>query len=287
LAGQPDVQLFGTANRYSEATYGTDWLNALLREFGIGRWCLTADIDELLVYPGSEHASLHTLTRYLDQHGYEALACPLLDLYPYGPLKECRYTAGGNLFAAAPYFDPVPYDKSPVNLCPGVLIRGGMRERVFYPEFRARRLGRRIYDAMLEALAHRAPLLRETPWLRARRRRNPPCLTKVPLIRWDEKSTRINDHWVSPKIVAPETGALLHFKFLHDFHDRAVQEAARGEYYDEASEYRKYVRKLSENPDMSLSYEGSTSFEGTTQLVRLGIMNDTDAWADARAMRLP
>jgi hypothetical protein len=92
---------------------------------------------------------------------------------------------------------------------------------------------------------------------------------------------------VSPKIVAPETGAILHFKFLHDFHGRAVQEAARGEYYDEASEYRTYVKKLSENGDMSLTYEGSTRFEGTTQLVRLGIMNDTEAWADARTTRLP
>ena len=29
-------------------------------------------------------------------------------------------------------------------------------------------------------------------------------------------------------------------------------------------------------------YEGSTRFEGTAQLVRLGLMHDTQAWADAR-----
>jgi hypothetical protein len=288
LAGQPDVRLFSTRSRYREARSGIDWLNALLRAFGVGAWCVTVDIDELLVYPGSEHTSLRTLTDYLDRRGYEALSCVLLDLYPAGRLNECLYRAGDDLLAAAAYFDPGPYEKSPVDLCPGVVIRGGMRARVFYPEFQTRGVTRKIYDALLDRAALRAPALRETPWLRARRRRNPPCLTKVPLIRWNERSEYINSiHWVSQKTVAPDTGALLHFKFLHDFHDRAVQEAARGEYYDEASEYRKYVTKLSENRDMSLSYEGSTSFEGTTQLVRLGIMNDTDAWAAARAARLP
>jgi len=82
LVGQPDVHLFRTANRYSEAEMGTNWLNALLSEFGVGSWCVTVDIDELLVYPGSENVPLPTLTAYLDDHGYEALSCMLLDLYP-------------------------------------------------------------------------------------------------------------------------------------------------------------------------------------------------------------
>jgi glycosyltransferase involved in cell wall biosynthesis len=285
LADQPDVRLFRTANRFSEASGGTAWLNALLAQFGVSRWCLALDIDELLVYPGSEQASLRTLTDYLDRRRYEALSCLLLDLYPAGRLSECVYRAGDNLLAAAPYFDPGPYEKSPVELCPGVVIRGGMRARIFYPEFQTRGVGMKIYDALLDRAALRAPILRKTPWLRARRRRNPPCLTKVPLIRWHERSEYMSPHWVAQTSVAPETGVLLHFKFLHDFSVRAVQEAARGEYYDEAFEYRTYVRKLTESGDMSFTYAESTRFEGTTQLVRLGIMQDTNAWADARATR--
>jgi hypothetical protein len=286
LAEQADVQLFATANRYSEARNGIDWLNALLSEFGVGSWCLTVDIDELLVYPGSERVSLHTLTEYLDHHGYEALACMLLDLYPSGPLNEYRYHAGDDLFEAAPYFDAGPYERSAVDLCPGVLIRGGMRERVFYPEFRVRSVGVKIYDALCYHLALRIPRLSDMSWMRASRRRQPPCLTKVPLIRWNENSKYLNNiHWVSPKIVAPETGALLHFKFLHDFHERACQEAARGEHYDEASEYQRYAEKLRRNPELVLSYEGSMRLEGTTQLVRLGLMRTTETWIDARAHR--
>jgi hypothetical protein len=278
LVGQPDVHLFLTANRYSEAARGTDWLNALLAAFGVGSWCLTVDIDELFAYPGCEHASLRTLTGYLDRYGYEAFSCLLLDQYPDGPLMQCSYQPGDDLLAAAPYFDIGPYDKSPLDMCPGVLIKGGMRERVFFSDFRTRGLAAKIYDALYYRV------LRHIAWLGARPPRRPPLLTKVPLVRWDEKSSYLQgNHAVSRKIVAPDTGALLHFKFLHDFHVRAVEEAARGERYDGASDYRRYAERLNQNPDMTFMYEGSTRYDGTAQLVRLGLMRDTEAWAAARA----
>ena len=283
LAAQPDVHLFHTARRYGEASLGVDWLNALLAEFGGGSWCVTVDIDELLAYPGSEVAPLRTLTKHLDQSGYQALACLLLDLYPAGPLKDARYRSGGDVIAAAPYFDAGPYERLAVDLCPGVVIRGGMRARIFYPRYMARNALVRSYDALLDRLGHHVPALRQVGPLRARRRRNPPCLTKVPLVRWDRQSRYVNSiHWIAAQPVAPESGVLLHFKFLHDFHDRAAREATRGEYYDEASEYRTYIQRLNENPDMSLVYEGSRRFEGTAQLVALGLMRDSARWAEAR-----
>jgi hypothetical protein len=84
--------------------------------------------------------------------------------------------------------------------------------------------------------------------------------------------------------VAPDTGALLHFKFLQDFHERAVQEAARGEYYNGASEYRRYAQRLNRDPALTLANDASARFEGTRQLVRLGLMQDTNAWAEARGV---
>jgi PST family polysaccharide transporter len=267
LAAQPDVHLFRVAGRFSEARGGTDWLNALLREFGDGSWCVTVDVDELLVYSGSERASLQTLTAHLDRGGYEALSCLLLDLYPAGPLRDGAYRAGDELLAAAPYFDAVGYERSQAELCPNVLIRGGMRLRIFYPEFNARGRAAKLLDAIFE-----------------QRRPSPPCLTKIPLVRWDRTSEYLNcNHFVSPKKVAPDTGILLHFKFLHDFHDRAVQEAARGEYYNGASEYLRYAQRLSQNPALTLANEASVRFEGTRQLVRLGLIHETDAWTEARS----
>jgi O-antigen/teichoic acid export membrane protein len=284
LADQSDVRLFRTAGRFSESRGGTDWLNGLLGEFGVGSWCVTVDIDELLVYPDSEHTTLRTLTEYLDRSGYEALSCLLLDLYPGGPLHESSYLQGGNLLTAAPYFDVGPYQRSPVDSCPGVLIRGGMRERIFYPAFRKRRLIAKIYSGMCYQAALRMPFLREMPWIvRARRHGYSPCLTKVPLVRWDERSAYVySNHFVSPKVVAPDTGVLLHFKFLQDFHARAIQEAQRAERYDGAFGYRLFAEKLDQNPAMTFMDDASARFEGTSQLVRLGLMHETESWVDAR-----
>ena len=260
LAAQPDVRVSRQPGSFRQARGGTDWLNAMLAESGVGHWCVTVDIDELLCYPGSDATRLPTLTNYFDRHGYQALTCLLLDVYPPTPLRECRYEAGTDILGITPHFDPGPYTRAPIHLCPGVMIRGGMRERVFYPEFRSRSLVARL--------------------TRTLRRRRPPCLTKVPLVRWQESSKYVHyTHFVSPRRVAAETGALLHFKFLQDFHERAVREAARGEYYDGATEYRRYAETLNGNPGSSLMYEGSVRFEGAAQLVALGLMQDSNAWA--------
>jgi O-antigen/teichoic acid export membrane protein len=284
LARQEDVRVHRTAQRFSEARGGTDWMNAMLDEFGVGSWCVTADIDELLVFPGSEEASLRTFIEYCDHNGYEALSCLLLDLYPER-LSACRYHSGDDLLEAAPFYDAGPYRKSPTDLCPGVVIRGGVRERVFYAGLRSRRAGARAWDALLEQLAHRSFMFRDASALRARRQRDPPCLTKVPVIRWDRESKYLSSHWITPKVLAPDTGILLHFKLLQDFHERAVTEAARGEHYEGASEYRRYAERLASDPDLELVYEGSVRFKGTSQLVGLGLMHDSAGWVATRNER--
>jgi len=283
LTEQPDVHLFQTSNRYGQAGSGIDWMNALLTRFGTGMWCVTVDIDELLVYPGSEQAPLRTLTNYLDQRGVEALACMMLDMYPDRPLNATTYVAGDDPLAAAPYFDAGPYERRRVDLCPGVLIRGGMRERIFYPEFRSRGIAARLFDTMVYRIVLRMPVLKDLRRAQALRRPTPPCLTKVPVVRWDDRSKYLQStHWVSPKAVAEITGALLHVKFLDDFHDRAVDDATRGEGYDGSSEYIRYARRLDEDPGLIFMHDGSARFEGTAQLVRMGLMHETLDWATAR-----
>jgi hypothetical protein len=261
LRGQHDVNVVSTRAPLRQSRGGAAWLNGVLAEFGTDSWCVTVDIDELLVYPGSERARLPEFTRYLDEQGCAAVMCLLLDMYPRGPLARCTYAAGDDLIGAAPYFDAAPYRETRAKWCPGVLVRGGMRERVFFPEFRGRA----------------ASLLRLV-W-----RPKPPCLTKVPLVRWDKASRYLYaNHWVSSKRVAAETGALLHVKFLQDFHQRAVAEAARGEYFRNAVEYRRYAARLDRDPDMSLAFDGSVRFENSGQLARLGLITDTTSWRQRR-----
>jgi hypothetical protein len=283
LLEQSDVHVFSTDSHFKETRGGATWLNTLLGRFGVGSWCVTVDIDELLCYPGSEIATLPTLTAYLDKHGYEALPALLLDLYPPGPIAECVYASGEDLLAAAPYFDAGPYRRLPVGLCPDNLILGGPRERVFYADLRARSFRRRLSVALYRRIGLRLPILRRSRWFSSLRPRVSPCLTKVPVVKWDAGSHYLSaNHFVSPKRLPPETGVVLHFKFLGDFPARVRQEAVRGEYFDGASEYKRYAECLARDPCLNLMYEGSLRFRDTAQLVALGLMQDSAPWKAAR-----
>jgi hypothetical protein len=282
LVAQPDVLTFRTTDAYAEADGGTAWLNALLAECGSGGWCVTVDIDELFVYPGSENTPLPVFTSHLERTGCDAVLAVLLDLYPAGAVRDCTYASGGDLVRAAPHFDSSPYVRTPVEVSPGEHIRGGMRERVFYPELRARSRLRASWDRAVDRVSH-MPGLRRSSRLRSLRRGDGPCLTKVPLVRWDAASAYLaSNHWISPKAVAQESGALLHFKFLGDLPRRAIEEAARGQYYENAAAYRRYAAILAERPELSLMYPGSARYAGSRQLVELGLIRDTPAWAAAR-----
>jgi hypothetical protein len=237
-----------------------------------------------LRFPGSAAVDISALTAYLDAQNSEALACLLLDMYPGVPLGEARYAAGDDLITAAPYFDSGPYKRFPFGQCPGFIIYGGVRERVFYPESWDEQLPRKLHVKLYHRLLLGVPGVRDFKPILARRPVFPPCLTKVPLVRWDEKTEYLNvNHFVSDKRVAPEMGVLLHFKLMGDFHAHALEELKRGQYYDGATEFRRYARKLNEDPNMLLMSECSTRLQDDQQLVRLNLMQDSRAWADARA----
>jgi glycosyltransferase involved in cell wall biosynthesis len=283
LRGQSDVRVFRTPQSFREARGGTDWLNALLGQFGVGHWCVTVDADELLYFPGSERTGLPALTQYLDEQGHQAMYCLLLDMYPGSPLRDVKYAPGDALEVVAPYFDFQPYRRTPHHECPGFLVYGGVRERVFYPEARAGDLRRDLHVNLYHRLLPRLPLVGALPPVHGRRPLFPPCLTKVPLVRWEADTRYLNvNHFVSPRKVAPESGALLHFKLLQDFDGRVATEVARGEYYDGASEFRRYAERLKENPGLTFMYDGSLRFKDSDQLVRLGLMTDSQSWSRRR-----
>lgn len=289
LLQQPDVYVFRTAGRFREARGGTDWLNALLQQFGVGHWCVTVDIDELLVFPGSDSVGLRPLIAHLEATRSAALCAPLLDMYPGGRMDDCRLEKGQSLQAAAPFFDPGPYYRFPAQDCPGVLVFGGVRERVFFPEARSQALRRKLHTALYFRVMPRvSDRIAQVGWIRERRPLLSPCLTKVPLVYWEQTTRYLNvNHFVSPRPLAAETGVLLHFKFLEDFHARAKIEAARGEYFDGAAEYGRYAQKLRTDPDLSFMYAQSTRYTGPEQLVELGLMTDTAAWRTARKAPSP
>ena len=282
LAPAPDVHLFSATGSFAAAGGGQAWLDGLLERHGAGHWCLTVDADELLCYPGIERTDLRGLCAALAREGAEAMSCMMLDMYGAGPLGAPGYVAGEPFLASCPWFDPAPYRRTDLAAaCPWFEIYGGVRQRVFYPRWHrpdaALRLSERLYD-----FGSRFAAFRNNPAIQSRRIKRPPNLAKVPLVRWRHGLRYLAvTHRISPVRLSGGSGCLLHFKFLTDFAGKAAAEAARGQYFDGAREYKRYASVLAERPGLTLWHSGSVRFDGSEQLCRLGLMGSPPAAATA------
>ena len=127
LSRQPDVTLYRTTEVFQTSSAGMRWINLLRERYGQHGWCLHADADERLVYPGWETARLDQLIAYFDCEGADGVAGFMLDLYPdklvdgaCGPASHADYCYYDNDYnwigqTRAPYIQPV----------------GGVRQRLF------------------------------------------------------------------------------------------------------------------------------------------------------------
>ena len=247
LQGQLDVLLFQARGSFSESKCGIDWWNALLYQFGQNRWCLTVDADELLVFPHCEQLELLDLTRYLEARGANALPTFLLDMYSREPIRKAVYQAGTPFLSVCPFFDSTGYLKQekrgPTRNLP---TRGGPRYRLF--------------------------------WERCIREKPSPLLPKIPLVRWSKNLYYTSNHHISNAQISDITGVLLHFKFFADFPAYVEEEINRREHFNSASQYDAYWEVISKQPDMRAFYEGSMHYNGTRQLMEIGLMNSSKAF---------
>jgi hypothetical protein len=93
--------------------------------------------------------------------------------------------------------------------------------------------------------------------------------------------SRISGHLVSvdqSTRLAQVTGALLHFKFFAHFHNKAKLEAARGEHFQGALEYKRYLAYLRKRPNISFMYRGSRRYRSSDSLLQLGLIQTLPAF---------
>jgi hypothetical protein len=278
------AHLIHAAGAYAASNYGLTWTNAVLDTWTRGHWVLVVDADEQLVYPGSDRVGLPALTAHLDALGSEALRTIMLDCFPAGPLSKCDYEAGAPLTEAAPFFEPPRLWREKLDEFPYSLDYGGVRERLFFPESDPHRPSRWLWQKLFN-LGLRVPGLREMKRFRALAPSRSPTLTKLPLLRWREGAALTGStHRMLPMAMAPDqpTGVLLHFKFLQDFHARAMDAVKRGAHFAGSREYRRYLERLEADPRFALAGPRSVAYSGPGQLVQLGLMTDTPAWQAAR-----
>nr|WP_242481624.1 glycosyltransferase family 2 protein [Paracraurococcus ruber] len=284
-AGVPRVHVVAASGRYADSGFGIAWINAVLDRFARDHWALMFDADELLVFPGADAAgSLPALCAHLDRVGSECLQAFMLDLFPREPLHSVAYRAGQDLLQAAPWFEPPRLRREAIPDFPHVAEYGGIRQRIFFPHTQPDRPLRFLHEKLYN-LGFRLAVLRDAAWFGRLAPPFPPNLTKVPLLRWRAGVRFLSAHATTAlrRAAQQPTGVLLHFKFLQDFHERAMDAVARNAHYAGSIEYREYLRALTRDPDLTLFGPASQRYGGPEHLTRLGLMADSTGW---RAERL-
>jgi hypothetical protein len=246
LSHESDCSVWYTEDSYKASKFGIYWANHVLRQYGVGHWCLMLDPDEFLVYPYMDHRSLRELTEFLDQEGKESFFTVMLDMYGRGTVAEATCLSGQDPLEVCSWFDQTGYyqEYQPDNW--DWWIRGGVRRRVF------------CKDKPWEA-----PALNKTVLVKWRYHFS---FTSSAHVLWPRRLNRIHfKHGLAP------TGCLLHFKFLSVFKEKVEEEMQRKEHYSNSLEYSRYQNELSKG--LSLWHQGSVQFKGWQQCVNLGLMN--------------
>jgi hypothetical protein len=252
LAEQPDVSVWTATAGYKQSRFGMDWMMHLLRRHGHGRWCLTVDVDEFLVYPFCETRPLRALTDWLDSAETPSFGAMMLDMYPKGAMHEQPYREGQNPFEIAQYFDSGNYAITRNATYRNLWIQGGPRARLFFTD----------------------------------RPKNAPAMNKTPLVKWHRSYAYVSStHMMLPRQLnltyddqAGErpSGVLLHAKFLDTFAAKAAEELARGEHYAQSAEYRAYREGSTRERDLWCNW--SEKYVNWRQLEVLGLMSKGN-WA--------
>jgi len=253
LLEQADCHVFGCGGKFfAENVDPPVWSNALRSVYGEGHWCLSLDADEMFVYPHCEDIPLGEFCRYLDNAGASAVVALVVDMYGEGPILRASYERGKSFLAACPYFDRALGYELPVdNGCPPVLTFSRFRERAF--------------------------------WSGQTKRQRPPCITQVPLVKWQKGTAYlVAQHSLNFARLSELQAGVLHFKFLPGFYKSIGASLQDNERVREKGleERRAYVDALNSNPDLTLVYSGSVRYRDSGQLVDLGWMKTSGPYED-------
>jgi len=247
LCDQPDVSVWRTHHSYKLARFGMDWLTWLMMRHAHGHWCVTVDADELLVYPDSDQRHLCDLTRWLDENNRQSFGAVMLDLYPKGRIANATYRAGQDPTLTLNWFDAGNYHEKYQPALQNLLIRGGVRGRVFF----------------------------------ATQPDKAPTLSKTPLVKWNRRYAYVSStHSLLPRrlnavrgatAVDMPSGVLLHTKFLDLVIEKSREEKTRQQHFENSALYQPYYDNLIANPD--LWSPQSVQYKGPAQFLDLGLMS--------------
>lgn len=224
LREQKDVDLFQAKEKYSTIRRQS-WINRIISYYGLNRWYLIVDSDELLVYNDMESYKIERLLEYFSKKGVERCKALMVDMYPEKFMMENDLV--DDYFSLFKYFDTDTYYE--VRNKYFEQISGGMRERVFGKDDTNFRI----------------------------------FLVKYPLIYFREGDIQYNSHYSYPfykNFNKTLNLSLLHYKFLPKDLKRIEEIVKNKNFASGSKEYKKYLEIYKRDKDIKLVYENSGEF---------------------------
>ena len=238
-----DVSIWRAKGSYKKARFGAVWMNHLLSKYCAGKWILSVDADEFLVFVDQDKQGLPALSRRLEGQGVQGLATFMLDMYSDRSVAESAYRPGQDPLEICPCFDAYGYVECVETSLSVKFVRGGPRSRVF--------------------------VTRESPWLQ-----------KTVFIKWKRHFAFIQGSasavWppnLADQAYADQRGmpsALLHFKFFPQFYEKVAEEQTRQEH---CPDYNGYQAAIDEGKPLSFMFEGSRRYKDWTSLEEVGLLS--------------
>ncbi len=245
LSAQPDVHIWHTTADYFRQGYcGMAWVQLLVHAYAEGHWCISADADELLVYPNCEQTPLPAFCAHLEERGFRAMSGVVVEMYSDRAIRDTQYEKGKQFIEICPFFDRQYYHTIEVNggkYDNQPLIKGGVRQRVFG--------------------------------------KNAACwLSKMPLFKYSNDILLTSGcHYTShkPEHIALQSGAVLHFKFMAHAIPNFEHRLKEGEQFASGNETLAMKETFDKTPDLAFYDESlSVRYCDSKQLVALGILRD-------------
>ncbi len=230
LLRQIDVELFQTKDEF-ETRVKMGWINRLISYYGISRWYLVVDADELFVWQGAETSNISEVVSLMKRKNMMRARALMVDMYPKGLTWNSK-DSFEKIFAECKYFDYETFCHKEVEEV--YLLYGGPRRRMLgvdvwltkYPLFK-------LLDKEILSNPHTI-----YPYDNTKR----PCYF-----------------------------AILHYKFLTGKDKQKMRRNARkGQYAGGSREYKLYVQKLRENEEsFNFYYERSAEYKSSKSLARI------------------
>jgi len=109
-----------------------DALNYLRHHYARGRWCLSVEPYDFLVFPKCETRHIRDLTDFLESEQRKHVFAIVVDAYGDRPASELKASAEVSPFEQLPFFDRFGYQTAAEEALSVIPIRGGVQRRYLY-----------------------------------------------------------------------------------------------------------------------------------------------------------